>query len=500
MAFSTPLPPAPTTAATLIGPSGSAGTKSPTYSWNKVADATRYSLSVSGPSGYSFTNGYDSSAVCVGNTCSIANATPNLTAGNYTWKVQASNEGGNGPWSTEMAFSVAVPGKATLTAPSGSSGTNQPSYSWQAVTGSTWYLLRVNGPSGNVIQTWYTAAQAGCGSGTGTCSVAPSVTLNAGNYQWWVQTWNDVGYGPLSDPLSLSLAVPGKATLTAPSGSIVTNQPSYSWQAVNSSTWYLLWVTGSSGTVVIQTWYTAAQAGCGSGTGTCSVTPSVTLSAGNYQWWVQTWNGVGAGPWSTGMAFSTPPPPAATLIGPSGSAGTKSPTYSWNKVADATRYSLSVSGPSGYSFTNGYDSSAVCVGNTCSIANATPNLVAGDYTWKVQTSNEAGNGPWSTEMTFNVAVPGKATLTAPSGSSVTNQPSYSWQVVSSSTWYYLWVDGPSGNVIKQWYTAADAHCDASTCWVTPGVTLSAGNYSWSVQTWNGVGYGPWSDPMNFTAP
>ena len=72
-----------------------------------------------------------------------------------------------------------------------------------------------------------------------------------------------------------------------------------------SATQYLLWLDDSSGGR-IRTWYSAAQAGCASGTGMCSLTPGVTLSSGAGQWWIVTNNASGNGPWSSGMAFTTP--------------------------------------------------------------------------------------------------------------------------------------------------------------------------------------------------
>jgi hypothetical protein len=105
-------------------------------------------------------------------------------------------------------------------------------------------------------------------------------------------------------------------------------------------------------------------------------------------------------------------------------------------------------------------------------------------------------------MNFSVTPPppGKATLVSPSGSSGSNTPTYTWNEVSGSTWYYLWVNGPSGNVIKTWYTSAQANCNGTTCSVTSSTSLSSGAHTWWIQTWNNAGYGPWSDGMNFSVP
>jgi hypothetical protein len=196
---------------------------------------------------------------------------------------------------------------------------------------------------------------------------------------------------------------PGAATLVSPNGAITNTTPTYTWNKVNASTWYYLWVNNPAGTPVIQQWY-QSSAVCGAST--CSVTPSVTLSGGNHQWWIQTWNDGGYGPWSSAMNFSVgtvAPPGAATLVSPNGAITDTTPTYTWNKV-------------------------------------------------------------------------------------------------NASTWYYLWVNNPAGTpVIQQWYESS-AVCGASTCSVTPSVTLSGGNHQWWILTWNDAGYGPWSNARNFSLP
>jgi hypothetical protein len=52
---------------------------------------------------------------------------------------------------------------------------------------------------------------------------------------------------------------------------------------------------------------TAATAGCGSGTGTCSYTPATVLGAGTGIWWIEVWSPAGYGPWSDGMSFTVGP-------------------------------------------------------------------------------------------------------------------------------------------------------------------------------------------------
>ncbi len=113
----------------------------------------------------------------------------------------------------EIATSTpAAPGKAVLFAPSGSLTANLPTYTWSEVSGAAYYLLQVNGPSGNVIQTWYSTDQASC-NGT-TCSVTPATALSSGVQTWWVQTWSSAGYGPASDGTTFTVSAPATPTAT----------------------------------------------------------------------------------------------------------------------------------------------------------------------------------------------------------------------------------------------------------------------------------------------
>src|SRR2546426_65144 len=210
-----------------------------------------------------------------------------------------------------MTFTVAgtpPPPAATIVAPSGSLASATPTFTWNAVGSATAYMLWVDDSSGGRSRATYTAAQAGCGSGTGTCSLAPGLALNPGAGQWWVVTSNTSGSGLWSNGLTFTVAgtpPPPAATIVAPSGSIATTTPTFTWNAVAAATQYMLWGDDSPGGR-LRTTYTAAQAGCASGTGTCSIAPGLVLNPGVGQWWIVTSNASGSGPWSLGMTFTAP--------------------------------------------------------------------------------------------------------------------------------------------------------------------------------------------------
>src|SRR5439155_9480156 len=90
-----------------------------------------------------------------------------------------------------------------------------------------------------------------------------------------------------------------------------------------AATQYMLWLDDSTAGVSRHS-HTATQAGCASGTGTCTVAPGIVLTSGAGQWWIVTANASGNGPWSTAMAFTVPgapPPEVATLVAPAGKIG-----------------------------------------------------------------------------------------------------------------------------------------------------------------------------------
>jgi hypothetical protein len=213
-----------------------------------------------------------------------------------------------------LSLSVSRPSAPVLVAPEGSMLDTSPTFSWNASATANWYYLWVSGPAGKVFSRWYTEAQLGCVGGSGTCSVEPVLMLNHSLFSWWVRPWNSAGEGPWSERLDFSVGAgaPGAATLISPAGEVTTNNPTYTWNAVADSSWYYLWVNDASGTPIRQ-WYTSVQVNCAGGSGTCSISPDISVSGGS-TWWVRTWNEQGTGPWSNGQSFTAADPGASLLF------------------------------------------------------------------------------------------------------------------------------------------------------------------------------------------
>jgi hypothetical protein len=445
---SSPTPtPTPTTPAggppgkpTLVSPNGTVTTARPTYTWNAVAGAVDYQIWVGDAQTAIINTWHTAASACSGATCSITPAT-SLPNGTHTWWLLARNASGSSPWSNGMSFTVSSssstptptpptsgpPTKPTLIGPSGTVGTATPTYRWNAVANATDYQLWVGDASTPVINTSH-AASAVC-SGT-TCSVTPSTALANGGYSFWIQArngagsvWSDAmgfivqagaatatptppptatptpGPTPTPTPTPPPGGPPSKPTLVAPSGTVATSTPTYTWNAVSNATDYQLWV-GDASTPIINTSHSASAVCSGA---TCSVTPSTALPNGTHSFWVQARNAAGNA-WSNAMSFTVAtgaPPGAATLVSPSGTVGTRTPTYTWNAVGGATRYQLWVGDASVPVIQTWYQASAVCSGSTCSVTPSTA-LPSGSHSWWIQTGNAAGNGAWSSGMSFVV--------------------------------------------------------------------------------------------------
>jgi hypothetical protein len=149
---------------------------------------------------------------------------------------------------------------------------------------------------------------------------------------------------------------------------------------------------------------TAADAGCGPGGTQCLVMPATPLTSGaTYTWFVNASNAAGTSPWSAGKTITVnaagPSVPAApTQVSPSGTMGTRSPTYTWNASAGATSYYLLVQNTAGVAVSQSVTASAAGCGagtGTCSVTPSTALAAGTPYNWFVNASNSLGTSPWS---------------------------------------------------------------------------------------------------------
>jgi len=273
---------APPAATTLTAPAGSLSDSQPVFSWDAVPNATWYKVWIE-------RNGetYVKEWVQASTTWQPA---ANLPDGDYTWWVKTWNAEGNGPWSAPGAFQIAgnipgAPGATTPISPSGLITNPQPTFSWNAVTNATWYKVRIDKDGAEYSADWI----------EGSTSWQPAEALLPGIYTWWVKTWGPDGTGPWSAPeyFIIDTNLPAATSLLVPTGLITNPQPLFQWTAVENATSYKIQIN-RNGEVHTLEWINGATAW----------TPAANLPAGDYSWWVKTWNADGKGPWSAEETFT----------------------------------------------------------------------------------------------------------------------------------------------------------------------------------------------------
>lgn len=294
--------------ATLIRPSGNIADNKPSFQWLPVSGATHYQLRVQANSTEVLKRSYTADAIgCIYGACNITSDVT-LGAGLYTWDIQASNAVGSGPWSSAMGFTITTPGAVTLTYPVGTVGTVRPRYTWYAAENATHYYLSVDDSTGSKIRQWFTAQQAGCTRAGQTCAITPAVDLASGAANWQIQTWSARGDGSWSVRVNFTVnpvsRPPVAATLISPSGQVDLLQPTFTWKSVANASWYQIYVNDSNNRKLTSQWFNNAAVNCPAGEGNCTLKPDLSLGDGQYTWWIQTWNEIGYGPWSSPMQFS----------------------------------------------------------------------------------------------------------------------------------------------------------------------------------------------------
>ena len=443
-------PPMPSTAPTLSTPATS-NVASYTVSWTAVSGATSYALQEQ-------VNGGAWTLVSSGAATSWGAA--GQANGTYSYRVQACNATGCGPWSATATTTVALPpGSAPALSVPASNNTGGYTVSWTGVSTATRYTLQEQTNGGS----WTTAVN---GAAT---SWAASGKASA-TYGYKVQACNANGCGPWSGVSAVAVTLPpaNAPTLSVPGSS--TGSYTVSWTAVSAATSYTLreQLNGGSWTTVLSSaatsWGTSGKA------------------AGSYGYQVQACNTGGCGPWSaTGTVTVTVPPGVPPTLSAPSSNTTGSYTVSWTGVSGATSYTLHEQ-MSGGAWTT--------VANSAATSWVASGKVNGSYGYQVQACNVGGCGPWSAVVTTTVALPpGSAPSLSVPASSTTGSYTVSWGTVSGATSYTLEQDRNGG----AWGTP---YSGSGTSKSFSGKTDATIGYR--VQACNASGCGPWSGVQTVT--
>jgi len=270
--------------------------------------------------------------------------------------------------------------------------------------------------------------------------------------------------------------------LIAPSGTITTTPPTFTWNSTGGAQGYYLYVVNTSAVIISQFVATSACSG-----GICSFTPASALSGAPYTWTAAAYYGAsGWGAYAPSMAFTIPP----TQIAPTGAITASTPTFTWNVFDSAWGYYIYVANGSGSVMFAQWVGNP-CTTTTCSFV-APSSLTGNSYTWWVIAYSSAGWSPWSNGMSF--ALP--PTLVSPSGSITAAKPTFTWNANSMAWGYYLIAKNSGGTaVVSQW---VGNPCTSTTCSFISPVSLPAGSYTWTAAAYGSWGWTAYPTPLSFT--
>jgi len=340
-----------------------------------------------------------------------------------------------------------------------------------------------------------------------TASIAAADIASVGTAS--VTIFNPAPGGGTSNAVTFTIAPAGthlaEITSPVPGSTLTSTQVTFTWTSGTGVSQYWLYVGITSGGNEI---YNQDEAGSQSATvrgipndGSTVYVRLWSKIASQWLYLDYTYKACsGCGPFLPGKAI---------LVSPSSANVPTTPTYVWNAVPAATWYQLWVNDSSATPKIQTWytaEQAGCAIGTGFCSVTPTISLALGAARWWIQTWNSVGYGPWSDGMSFTVAsctAPDKPILVSPSGYVSITQPTYSWNAVLGSAWYYLWVnDGATAGKVRQWYTAADLGCSTGSdrCAATPGTSLAAGWAQWWIQPWKDCGggsYGPWSDGVFF---
>jgi hypothetical protein len=282
----------------LISPTPSTTDRTPTITWGLTRGAIRYDIWVNNLS--------TSEQQVIRNTnvtrTTFKPTTPLNVGDTYrVWVRAMAEDGTSSPWSAPMTFQVqpVVIGTPVLQSPSGAIHTLSPTFTWSAATAATGYDIWVNNLTTGqqqVIRNFDI---------TGT-SFTPATPLDLNHtYRWWVRGLGpDGATGPWSAARDFTIEplTPGRPNAQAPSGTITTATPTFTWSATTGAQTYEVWVnniTTSENQVIRQ-----------NGITTTSFTSNAALqNEHTYTWWVRAISATEtAGAWSSSRTFTVQVP------------------------------------------------------------------------------------------------------------------------------------------------------------------------------------------------
>lgn len=309
------------TAPTMVTTPTPSQDMTPTIAWSAIPGAVSYDVWITNLS----TNTALPTQTVTGTTHT---PTSDLGIGRFRVWVRSENAAGvKSRWSTPHTFVINT--AVTLNPIVLRQNTPRPTISWQSLPGAVRYEIYVTSPT--VSGFLHRDATI-----TGT-SWTPSSDLAIGRYRAWVRGFAADGLtAAWSREISMIadvLVVPAP-TLISPLHATFDRTPTFTWASVSGATQYVLRVRNANdGTVVVHAAVMAPVT---------NFTPVTELSSNVYYNWEVRAIGAGGHQSDYSPANRLYIGGRPVIFGPTGTAESSTPTFSWSTVQDASRYILRV--------------------------------------------------------------------------------------------------------------------------------------------------------------
>jgi len=461
-------------------PLGTSFDLTPNFTWGSIAGTSRYELRVR--------RTLPTVAEDVVRDAFISTPSyevpSSLGIGTFQWWVRAYDvDGTAGEWSAMKTFSI---GQVEMIRPLAVTVDTTPTFNWTDMDSKpagqkdTRYELHVNQVGGQA-KIIYQAALT-------TTSYTPTTPLPNGTYDAWVRPLGPDGEAGLWSPVRrFVMDFRVGPTTVSPVGISTDTTPTFRWNAADGAASYDLWVdnlsTGATQVIRVTVPHVANAT-------EITYTPTATLTAGDYRWWVQTTSVSGVK-----TSFSSPTDftiPVPTIVNPRGAISTDLPLFTWNGVTEYVSYELWVD-----NVTTSTSQVLRVNGITTRSYQATLPLENGNFKAWVRGVDTDGNfSQWSGAADFSVTT-GVGVAPVLTGGFVdsNNIPSFFWNAGSNAVTYEIIVkrisDSSQPVVINQRGIQGLTY--------TSPTALTAGTYRWWIRGLDSTGNGlPWSQPRVFT--
>jgi hypothetical protein len=277
----------------------------PVYQWEPEAGAQTYSLYIHHAddiyASVFYEENLDAATYCT-TSCTVdaVSLSPSNWLSNGDYTVWMNVDGGT--WSEVGSFSIAAPQPSVVTlGETADTDTANPVLHWTLegnAAAASWfqlYLAPTDDITNPVLSTWVHREAACVDMISTVCNHVVTEPLVSGvEYSLYIQSWGPGGMssGGIAGWAGPETFTPGPQAVSGLSVNIVDSVVTLTWDGTAALDYYQVWV-GVLEPAVEQAafveWQPASTFGCAGG-GTCSLTLTTPLSAGTYNWFVQSYD------------------------------------------------------------------------------------------------------------------------------------------------------------------------------------------------------------------